>query len=257
MSQVRATASRMFKELIREKVVIFWTVMFPALWLVLANFTFLNNIPAEVKGSILGVMTISMAVYGLMVAGTVDLPGVIASDRATGVLAKLRSMPVKPSRDFVGRLMAFSAFGVIAVVVVAAMGYIMGARMAFTATAAVGALAFFGLAFIAAAGIGLIIGALIKKEQGATMTGIVFTLVGGFVGGIFVSFSQLPAFLQAFAQFYPLSASTSSIICLLFGQQYAGYNPLTLELVGLNLALSVGLFAVGLVFYTRRCWRAQ
>jgi ABC-2 type transport system permease protein len=257
MSQVGATAVRIFKELIREKIVIFWTIAFPALWLVMANAIFLNGVPVEVKGSILGVFTVSMGVYGLMVAGTVDLPANIATDRANGILAKLRSMPVKPSHDFAGRLLAFTAFGIVAVVVVGAMGYLMGVRFAFTASGMAEALVFFALAFMAAAGIGLIIGSLVKKEQSASMTGIIISIVGGFVGGIFVSFSQLPAFLQGFAQLYPLSASTSSIVYLLFGEHFAGYNPLTLELVALNVALSVGLFAVGQYLYARRCWRAQ
>jgi ABC-2 type transport system permease protein len=257
MSQVGATASRLFKELIREKVVIFWTIMFPAIWLVMYYAIFLNGVPAEIKGSIMGVATVSMAVYGLMVAGTVDLPANIATDRTSGVLTKLRSMPVKPWRDFTGRLMAFTAFGIIAVAVVAVMGYIMGVRIAFTISGVAGALAFFGLAFMAASGIGLIIGALIAKEQSASMTGIIVSLVGGFVGGIFVSFRALPVFLQGFAQVYPLSGSTSSIVYLLFGERWAGYNPLTLELVALNVALSVGLFAVGQYLYAKRCWRAQ
>lgn len=258
MSQIAATASRIFKELIREKVVIFWTVMFPALWLVLANFTFLNSVPMEHKAGVLGVSTISMAVYGLMIAGAVDLPANVATDRSSGVLAKLRSMPVKPYSDFLGRLAAFMAFGVIAVVAVLAMGYALGARVAaFSPTGIAGALAFLGLAFVAAAGMGLIIGAFVRKEQSASMTGIVISLVGGFVSGIFISYSQLPVFLQGFAQLYPLSASTSSIIYMLFGEHFAGYNPLQLELVAVNIALSVGLFAVGQFLYAKRCWRAQ
>ena len=49
MSQVSATAIRMFKELVREKVVIFWTIMFPAIWLVMYYAIFLNGVPPEVK----------------------------------------------------------------------------------------------------------------------------------------------------------------------------------------------------------------
>jgi ABC-2 type transport system permease protein len=247
----------MFKELIREKVVVFWTIAFPMLWLVMYNVIFLNGVPAEIKGSIMGVCTVSMAVYGLMVAGSVDLPANIATDRAAGILAKLRSMPVKPSRDFAGRLLAFSAFGIIAIGVVSVMGYLLGAQFAFSLSGVAGAMLFFALAFMAAAGIGLIIGSLVVKEQSASMTGIVLSLMGGFVGGIFVTFRALPVFLQGFAQVYPLSASTSSIVYLLFGEHFAGYNPLTLELVAINVALSVGLFAAGQMLYARRCWRAQ
>jgi ABC-2 type transport system permease protein len=257
VSQILATASRILKELIREKVTIFWTIGFPALWLCMYSVIFLSGVPAEIKGTIMGVAVVSMAVYGLMVAGSVDLPGNIATDRANGVLAKLRSMPIKPQGDFAGRLMAFTAFGAVAVAVVAAMGLALGAQVPITPIGAAGAVAFFGLAFMAASGIGLMIAAAIKKESSATMTGIVLTLVGGFVGGIFVTFRALPVFLQGFAQVYPLSASTSSIVYLLFGEQYAGYNPLTLELVAANIALSLGLFLAGQWLYSRRCWRAN
>ncbi len=257
MSQVSSTASRVFKELLREKVTIFWTIAFPALWLCMYSVIFLNGVPAEVKGTVLGATAVSMAVYGLMVAGSVDLPGNIAEDRARGVMAKLRSMPIKPSRDFAGRLVAFSAFGALAVAAVSVIGWVLGAEVPLTPAGALGALAFFGLAFVAATGIGLIIASLVRKESSATMTGIVLTLVGGFVGGIFVSFRALPVFMQGFAQVYPLSASTSSIVYLVFGEHYAGYNPLTLELVAVNVALSLGLFAAGQWLYSRRCWGAQ
>jgi ABC-2 type transport system permease protein len=257
VSQILATASRTLKELIREKVTLFWTIAFPALWLCMYSVIFLNGVPAEVKGTVLGATAVSMAVYGLMVAGSVDLPGNISTDRANGVLAKLRSMPIRPQKDFAGRLLAFSAFGGLAVAVVAVIGLALGAEVPLTLAGAAGAVAFFGLAFVAATGIGLIIASVISKESSATMTGIVLTLVGGFVGGIFVSFRALPVFLQGFAQVYPLSASTSSIVYLIFGEHYAGYNPLTLELVGLNVALSLGLFLAGQWLYSRRCWGAQ
>lgn len=257
MSQIAATSVRVFRELVREKVTIFWTIAFPALWLCMYSVVFLNGVPAEVKGTVLGATVISMAVYGLMVAGSVDLPGNIAEDRARGVLAKLRSMPVRPRSDFAGRLIAFTAFGMIAVAAVAAIGWALGAEVPLTPAGALGAAAFFGLAFMAASGIGMIIASLVRKESSATMTGIVLTLVGGFVGGIFVSFRALPAFLQGFAQLYPLSASTSSIVYLLFGEHWAGYNPLAWELLAANVALSVGLFLAGQWLYSRRCWGAQ
>lgn len=257
MTQVGATASRVFRELVREKVTIFWTIAFPALWLCMYSVIFLNGVPAEVKGTVLGTTVVAMAVYGLMVAGSVDLPGNIAEDRARGVLAKLTSMPIKPARDFAGRLAAFTAFGALAVVAVAVIGWALGAEVPLTPSGALGAISFFGLAFVAATGIGLIIAALVRKESSATMTGIVLTLVGGFVGGIFVSFRALPAFLQGFAQLYPLSASTNSIVCFVFGEHYVGYNPLAPELVALNVALSAGLFLAGQWLYARRCWGAQ
>jgi ABC-2 type transport system permease protein len=257
MSQVMATALRIMKELMREKVTIFWTIAFPVLWLCMYSVIFLNGVPAEIKGTVMGATVISMAVYGLMVAGSVDLPGNIATDRASGVLAKLRSMPVKPRSDFAGRLIAFTAFGMIAVSVVAVIGHFLGAQVPLTVAGAAGAVAFFGLAFMAASGIGMVIASLVLKESSATMTGIVLTLVGGFVSGIFVSFRALPVFLQGFAQLYPLSASTSSIVYLLFGEHYAGYNPLTWELLAVNVALSLGLFAVGQYLYAKRVWRAR
>jgi ABC-2 type transport system permease protein len=257
MSQVGATFNRVLKELLREKVIIFWTIVFPVIWLVMAKIIFLNGAPTEMKASLMGVFTVSMSIYALMIAGIVDLPGNIANDRVKGTLTKLKSMPISPWRDFTGRVSAFSAFSVIAIAVLAVVGTLLGAKFEVNLSGLMQSIGFILLGFAAAAGMGLIIGTLIKREQSATITGIGITIVGGFMSGLFTTYGNLPDYLQAFSRLFPPSSCNSSIVYSLFGAQWAGYNPLETGQLAMTIASSLALFAIGLLLYSKQCWRSE
>ncbi|MDI9644324.1 MAG: ABC transporter permease, partial [Candidatus Verstraetearchaeota archaeon] len=214
-----------------------------------------GNAPESEATPFRGAFTISMIVYAVMIAGMVDLPGNIAADRCRGMLSKLKSMPVSQFKDFLGRITAFLVFSLLAIVAVLLIGIVLGAKFSATETGLIQSIAYISLPILASSGIGLILGTLIKSEQGAVYTGIGVALITSFMSGIFTTYSQLIPPLQLFSRVYPISSSSSALIYLLIGERMAGYNPLDPIQIAMTVASSVILFAIGLGIYTRYCWR--
>lgn len=113
MGQIIATFVRIIKEFLMDRGMVFWSIFFPIIWLIMANIVFLANAPESEVLPFRGTFTISMIVYAVMIAGMVDLPGNIAADRNRGMLSKLKSMSVSQFKDFLGRILAFLVFSLI------------------------------------------------------------------------------------------------------------------------------------------------
>lgn len=255
MGQIMGTAEKYLKESLRDKAAIFWTIAFPIFWLIMSCYVFVKGVPEEVIPLVRGSSTICIAIFAIMVATIVGLPSSIASDRERGLLSKLLSMPIKPWRDSLGRLLGKLAFSALAVGLVFAVGCGCGARFHSTSLGVPESVGFFLLALIASVGIGLIIGTFIKREYGVTMTGVGIVVGTAAMSGLFLPYFLLPSALQAFSRAYPLSSCNSSVIFLLTGgQKAAGYNPLTTGHIALTIVLSIALFIIGLALYGRVCW---
>ena len=184
-----------------------------------------------------------------------NLPGNIAQDRERGLLMKVMSMPVSPWRDFVGRILALLGFSVLSAVLVMAVGFACGARFFFTGVDFAESLCFILLIFIASAGIGMLIGTFVKHVHGAIMSGVGLTVVSAALSGVMTPYAYLPSVLQDFARIYPISSANSAITYLLVGEEYAGYNPLSLDQTILTACLALLLFIIGLIVYSRFCWK--
>lgn len=198
-----------------------------------------------------------MMVFALMTAGMANLPGNIAQDRERGLLTKLMSMPINPLWDFGGRILALLAFSSLSAISVVFVGYTCGARFSHTMVELFQAIGFIGLIFIASAGIGLLIGTFIKHVHGAIMTGVGLTVISAAISGVMTPYAYLPQVLQQFAKIYPISSANSSITFLLVGQEYAGYNPLSASQTALTTVLSLSVFLIGLIMYSKFCWRKE
>ena len=257
MSQVTATFTKSIKELLRTKPVLFWTLAWPTIWVLIGSFSFTGDAPPEIRPQIRAAVTIPMGVFALMIAGMANVPGTIAEDRERGLLAKLMSMPFKPWKDFVGRFLALLALSCIALVLVGVAGYLCGARISASASEIAQAIGFLALVVLASAGIGLLVATFIKRVQAAIMTGVGISVITSSISGVMVPYYALPSVLQAFARLYPVSAANSSIQYLLVGEEYAGYNPLGTGQVLLTVVLSLVLFAAGLSAYSKLSWRKE
>jgi len=257
LSQIAAAFSKTIKEFLRERAVLFWTIAWPIVWVLIGSFVFVSGAPKEIVPYLKGSTTISMLVFALMIAGIANLPANIASDRENGLLAKLMSMPISPRKDFVGRILGLAAFSCLAAALVIAVGLACGARFSNTDIGVLQAVGFLLLVICASAGIGLLVGTFIKHVHGAVMTGVGIAVVTSAVSGMFMPYSVLPSSLQQFARVYPIASANSSAIYALMGEEIAGYNPLTVSQISLTVALSVFLLVLGTILYSRRCWRTE
>jgi len=257
LGQITATWNKTIKEFLRQKTVLFWTIGWPIIWVLIGSYSFTANAPAEIVGYTRGAISISMMVFGLMTAGMANLPGNIAQDRERGLLTKVMSMPISPWRDFVGRILALLAFSVLSAMLVIAVGFACGARFFFTGIDFMGSLAFILLIFFASAGIGMLIGTFVKHVHGAIMSGVGLTVVSAALSGVMTPYVYLPSVLQNFARIYPISSANSAITFLLVGEEYAGYNPLSLSQTVPTACLALLLFIIGLIAYSRFCWKKE
>jgi len=255
MDQVAATSSKTIKVFLREKSVLFWTIAWPIIWVLIGSFSFTGDVPKDIIPHVRGSITISMMIFAITIASMANLPGNIARDRENGLLAKLMSMPVSPWKDFSGRILGLAAFSCLAAVLVIAVGFACGARFSGSVSTVLQTIGFLLLILCASSGIGLFVGTFIKHVHGAIMTGVGISVVTASISGLFAPYSSLPSLLQHFARIYPVSSANSSIIYLLVGEDFAGYNPLNTGQVTLTIALSFSLFIVGLTLYSQFCWR--
>lgn len=257
MNRIQAIFERTVKEFVREKIVLFWTVAWPILWVLLGCSVFTGGAPKEVLPYVRGAVTIPMMIFALMMAGMANIPSSIGNDRERGLLSKLKSMPVHPWEDFLGRFLGLLVFSCAAVVLVGVVGYLVGARVSGSAVDGVLSCGFLLVAMAASAGIGMVIGTVIKSVQGATMTGVGISVVSAAVSGVMVPYSILPEVLRGFARVYPLSSVNSSVIYLMIGEEFTGYNPLTVEQVTVTVVVSLALFLGGLIAYSKFSWREE
>ena len=257
MGQISATLVKTIREFLRQKTVLFWTIVWPILWVLIGSFSFTGNAPPEIVSLTRCSVAISMMVFALMTAGMANLPGNIAQDRERGLLTKLMSMPISPWRDFVGRIIALLAFSCLSAISVVSVGYACGARFSYTLPEFMQAIGFILLIFIASAGIGMLISTFIRHVHGAIMSGVGLTVISAAISGVMTPYAYLPSVLQQFARIYPISSANSSITFLLVGEEYAGYNPLDLGQIILTIVTSSLLFIVGLMTYSKFCWRRE
>lgn len=257
MSQLTATIMKTLKFFVRNRALLLGIVIWPMALLVLMVYTELSAVSAAQMPLAVGDITLSMVGFALMLACIMNLPGSIARDREIGLLVKLRSMPVSPWIDTLGRLLAYLVFAIVVAGLVTLVGLGLGARFSGDAVAGVEVVGFLVMAVVGAAGIGLMLGSLIKSVQGVAFFGLALALIFAFVSGIFVPYVQLSAPLQWFSRAFPVSSATSSIAYLLLGQEVTGYDPLTLGQIATATVVALVLLAIGLVLYHRTSWRQE
>jgi len=257
LRQISAAYTKAVKELLREKAALFWTIAWPIVWVIIGCSSFIGGAPQQVIPYIKGSIAISMMVFALMIGGMSNLPASIAGDRANGLLAKLMSMPIKPYKDFMGRISAVITLSSLAAALVIVIGIALGARFIGTGVEIAQAIGFVFLVICASAGVGLVAGTLIKNLQGAIMTGVGVAVITSALSGLFAPYEVLPAPLQTFARVYPISSAQASIVHLLAGPDMVAYNPLTSGQIALTIALSFALLLAGTILYSRLGWKIE
>lgn len=255
MNQISATYVKGIKDNFMSKPALFWVIAWPAIWLLLAVFVFLRGVPSEYAALAKGQSTVSMVTFSIMICGMTSLPANISEDRQRGLYQKLKTMPVQPWKEAVGKILAVLTFGLVSAAIIIIIGIILGARFNITSMGLIKSLGFLLLGTVASAGIGLIVGSLIKSIQGSIMTGVGIAVVTSAISGVFFQYSMLPPVLQKFAQIWPMSSTNSIIINFLIGD--IGYNPLSTINLSLTIAISLLFFTVGIVLYTVYCWRLE
>jgi ABC-2 type transport system permease protein len=221
----------------REKLPVFFAVVFPALLLVL----FPAVLPQQtVRGMTLAdALLPGMVVYAIAVAGYVNLPEAIVRARAAGVLERLRGTPLPRSVYMVGRLtssllVGAAATAVLVVVAVANNGFQVGsARL----LAVLVALVMTGVCFGA---LGLAVLALMPSARSVTAVTLGTLMPLTFVSDVFYVGAELPRQLAAIGDAFPIKHAVHAFTAAL------GLNATTSGYAWADLAAVAAWAAAGL-----------
>ena len=257
MRQVNSVFIKTIKELYRNKTTVFWTVVWPVIFLFLGIFLFYRADPLSETPAFRAGITISMVVFSLMLSGFSTMPGIIATDRSNGLFLKLRSMPIKQWRDLLGRIFGLLFYVLVSAVLICAIGIVLGARFNLSLESISVSLGFLVLATLGASGAGIIIGTFIKNINGAVITGVGIAVVSMSLAGVTFPYAFLPNVLQAFSRFYPFSSSNAIISFMLSTETFVGYNPINALQISFTIASSILIFVLSIILYTRFCWKAD
>lgn len=249
-----AMLDKTFREFIRDRATLFWTMAWPAIWVILSSQIFTTNVPDEVLPQVMGAIAISMMGLALMTTGMVNLAGSIAGDKERGFYQKIASMPVKAWEDAFGRLGSLIIFAFLASLLVLAVGFIIGAGFNGSVIEVLQCIGYAVLMLLSSAGVGMILGSIVTSEGSATHIGVGITVITAAISGVFAPYTGLPEFLKRFSELYPPSSVISSITYLLEGEAYAGYNPLTIEHTIYTIISSLTVFTLGIIVYKHKLW---
>ena len=254
-SNILATVvGKSLKEFTRERMVIFWTYAVPLFFLAVLPMMY-GGAPAGVVPRLKGGLTLTMVTFLVMTAGQSNLPGSIAMDTERGLYLKMASMPVSPWKESLGRIIATWIFSLAGSALMLIVGLLYGAVFTGSYSDILVAAGFSFLTAVASSGVGLIIASLVKGESVATHTGVAITLNTYFLGGMALPYTSLPEALKLFARLHPITSANASMVFLLEGESYIGYNPLVAAQVYTTVVLSLLVLVVGIVLYSNLCWR--
>lgn len=256
MNQVSASMEKTIKEFLRDKVVLGSTFAVPLFFLSIIPLMY-GDFPKEVVPGLKGGLTLTMVTFLIMTSGQANLPGSITADKERGLYLKIASMPVRPWKECFGRILAIFIFSLIGTTIVLIVGLLYGAQFSCGVIKSLKSLGFALLISLTSVGMGLIIASSIKGESAATHIGVAITLLTYFLGGMAFPYSSLPIALQVFTRIHPIASANASIIYLLEGEAFVGYNPLNFGQTTLTIALSLFIFISGLVLYSNRYWRKK
>jgi ABC transporter DrrB family efflux protein len=204
---------------VRVPAYIVFTVIQPVMFVLLFRYVFGGAI--QVPGGsyvnylmpgIIG-QTAAFASFGTAIA--------LAQELKKGVIDRLRSMPMARSAVLTGRLVADTGRMLVTILIIVAVGYVVGFRFQNGFGPAVGMVVLatiFGLSIcVIAAFTGLAIG----DEESVQAFGLIWLFPLTFVSSAFVPIASMPGWLQAFANHQPVTYVVNTMRGLALGEPYS------------------------------------
>jgi ABC-2 type transport system permease protein len=197
------------KLLLREPLLLFWGVVFPLILLTVMGLA--GNDPDPDLGGLTLVQTYVpvLIAFTFTILGVSALPTALATYRERGVLRRLATTPLRPSRVLGAQLTTSAAMAAATAILILAL-----ARIAFSVPLPHAPLAFLLAVILAAAallGIGLLVAALAPRARiaGAIGTMLFFPLM--FFAGLWAPRATMGATLRDVGDYTPLGAAVQAL----------------------------------------------
>jgi ABC transporter DrrB family efflux protein len=205
ISDVTVLIRRILARIAREPETLMDVTIQPILFVLMFAYVFGGAIPLPGGGNYHEYLIGGMLAMGLAMTA----PGTavaLVTDMSTGLIDRFRSLPMSRSAVLTGRTLADLMTQVIGAVVVAGVGLAIGWRIHSSvadAAAAFGLALLFGYAFT---WVGACLGMVLRSPEAAQQMGFVLFLPLTFVSNAFVPTQGMPGWLQAIANWNPMSA---------------------------------------------------
>jgi ABC transporter DrrB family efflux protein len=205
ISDVAVLTRRILARIVREPETLMDVTIQPILFVLMFAYVFGGAIPLPGGGSYHEYLVGGMLAMGLAMTA----PGTavaLVTDMSSGLIDRFRSLPTARSAVLAGRTIADLFTQVIGAVVVAGVGLAIGWRIHSSvadAAAAFGLALLFGYAFT---WVGACLGMVLRSPEAAQQMGFVLFLPLTFVSSAFVPTQGMPGWLQAVANWNPMSA---------------------------------------------------
>jgi ABC transporter DrrB family efflux protein len=205
ISDVTVLTRRILARIAREPETLMDVTIQPILFVLMFAYVFGGAIRLPGGGNYHEYLIGGMLAMGLAMTA----PGTavaLVTDMSTGLIDRFRSLPMSRSAVLTGRTLADLMTQVIGAVVVAGVGLAIGWRIHSSvadAAAAFGLALLFGYAFT---WVGACLGMVLRSPEAAQQMGFVLFLPLTFVSNAFVPTQGMPGWLQAIANWNPMSA---------------------------------------------------
>ena len=141
----------------------------------------------------------------------------LAEDLERGVVDRFRSMPMSRSAVLVGRTLADLVRSLVVIVLMVAVGHLIGFRFTEGPVAALASMLVVGVFGFAFSWVFVFVGLKVPGAEAAQSAGFVFVFPLVFCSSVFVPIDTMPAALEAFARVSPISLAADSARALAIG----------------------------------------
>lgn len=177
--------------------------------------------------------------------GAVNTAVGLAEDRHTGLIERLRSLPMARSAVLAGRTLADLARNVLVVALMVAVGFAVGFRVQTNAAKLLLGIVVLLLFGYALSWIFAFVGLSVPNAESAQAAAFPIMLPLVFASSAFVATENMPDWLQVFAEHQPVTAAVDAVRSLALGGPWLGD-------VGVSLAWTAGVLAVFVPLSVRR-----
>ncbi|WP_217915377.1 ABC transporter permease [Miltoncostaea marina] len=177
--------------------------------------------------------------------GAVNTAVGLAEDRHTGLIERLRSLPMARPAVLAGRTLADLARNVLVVALMLAVGFAVGFRIETNAAKLLLGIAVLLLFGFALSWIFAFVGLSVPNAESAQAAAFPIMLPLVFASSAFVSTDAMPDWLEVFAEHQPVTAAVDAVRSLALGGPWLGD-------VAVSLAWTAGVLAVFVPLSVRR-----
>jgi ABC transporter DrrB family efflux protein len=209
-------ALRNFRHIVRSPELVMFSLLQPVMFILLFTYVFGGAI--DVEGGdypqfLLPGILVQMVLFGSVAGTTIG----VATDMDRGLMDRFRSMPMSRSAVLAGRTVSEIFRNVVSVVVMVALGLLIGFRFHTGLLSVLGGmllLLFFGYAL---SWFGAFIGMTVRSPEAAQSAGLIWIFPFSLISSAFVPTASMPEWLQVYADYSPMTAAVNSLRAMFSG----------------------------------------